>query len=105
MPAAVSTEDRLAAAHGARVGLAHIQNVPHSGELLQVLGAYARFDQDVAPQLAGDGEAGLFHGRLHVHVVVDDVRDEVRMGERLIHAAHHAESDVLRAALHEGREP
>ena len=50
------------------------------------------------------GEARLFERGLDVHAVVDDVGDELRVGLRLVPAAHDAEADVDVALLHEGRD-
>jgi hypothetical protein len=39
---------------------------------------------------------------LDVHAVVDNIRNELRMSERLIQATHDTEANVLVALLHEG---
>src|SRR5208283_1512554 len=92
----------LAATHGGGVLLTNTEDMAHRGELLESLGRHAGLDEDVAAYFVTDGEAGFFNGGLNVHVVVDQVRDKLSVGERLIHAAHDPEADVLRAAFHEG---
>ena len=42
-------------------------------------------------------------GFLHVHAEVDDVGDDLRVGLRLVVAAHHAECHPRRAVLREHR--
>ena len=59
---------------------------------------------DIAAVEGSLGEAGLFERGLHIHSVVDDVGDELRVGLRLVPAAHNAEADVDIALLHEGRD-
>jgi hypothetical protein len=48
-------------------------------------------------------EARRFQRFLHVHSVIDDVGNELRVRQRLHRAAHDAEADVLVALFHEGR--
>src|SRR5579863_1707034 len=96
--------DGLAASHEERKIAADIQVVAHRRQLLAHVGGNAVFDQNFAAdaEIAGDGEASDFHGGLQVHSVVDDVGDELGVGERLVGAAHDAESDVVVAVFHEG---
>src|SRR5690349_11690575 len=44
-----------------------------------------------------------FERLLHIHAVIDDIGNELRMGERLIGSAHNAKPDMRIAALHESR--
>ena len=69
--------------------------------LLSLSGRHAGFDRDRTSALVGDGEARVLERRLDVHAIVDDIRHELRMRQRLIRAAHNAESDMQVAALHE----
>jgi hypothetical protein len=48
------------------------------------------------------GETGLFKCSLDVHAKIHDVGNKLRVGLRLIPAAHNAKADVNVALLHEG---
>src|SRR5258708_40321108 len=64
---------------------------------------YARFDRHIASCRVSLGEAWGFERGLNIHPVIDNVRYELGVSQRLIGAAHNAETDVLRTALHQGR--
>ena len=95
-------EDGLTAAHLRSVAGVDLQDVAHLAQRVEGVGSYARLDDDAAAELLAIREARLFHRGLHVHVVIDDIRDELRVRERLIESTHDAEADLLIAALHEG---
>src|ERR1700722_1352550 len=64
----------------------------------------AILDEQVA---AGEGvlrKAGSLERGLNVHLEIDDIRDELRVGLRLIPTAHDAEGDAYVAVLRECRD-
>src|SRR5215472_11394033 len=76
----------------------------HAGELLADIGGDAIFDENLAGEveIVAHGEAGGFHRRLQVHPIINNVRNELGVSERLVGSAHDPESDVVVTMLHEG---
>src|SRR6516165_1597935 len=72
----------------------------HLAQCFEGGGRNARLDNDSAPELLAIGKTRFFHGSLDIHMVIDDVRHKLRVSERLIEAAHDAETDVLGTSLH-----
>src|SRR5208282_2030568 len=79
----------------------HLQHMAHLAQCFKGGGRNARFDYDFAAELLAIGKTRFFHRSLNVHVVVDDIGNELRMSQRLIQPAHDAETDVLVTSLHE----
>src|SRR5271166_3394530 len=78
-----------------------LQHMSHLGQSVEGGGRNARLDHDSAAELLAIGEARLFLRSLDVHVVVNNIRNKLRMSKRLIEAAHDAKANVLLAVLHE----
>src|SRR6185312_2259855 len=58
---------------------------------------------DIAASECWFGESRLFERGLDVHAEVNNVGNELRLGLRLVPAAHDAEADMNVALLHKGR--
>src|SRR5450631_4853677 len=80
----------------------HLQHMAPLAQCFNGGGGNARFDHDFAAELLAIGKTRFFHRSLNVHVVVDDVGNELGVSQRLIQSAHDAEADVLVTSLHEG---
>ena len=74
--------DGLASTHIHGEISADFELVAHACELLANTGRHPVFDENLAAQvkIAADCEAGALHGGLQIHAVVDDIRDELRVG-------------------------
>ena len=97
-------QHRLAAAHPARKIRQHFQIMAARRKPLAHAGRHPILDHHVAAAKGQLGEARSFQRRLDVHVVVHQVRNELRVRLRLVVAAHDAEADVDVVLLHEGRD-
>ena len=93
----------LAAAHGTGIRALHVKFVPEICELVLRGTGEAIFDKHIA---AGEGvfrKARCLERGLNVHFEIDDIGDELRVGLRLIPAAHDSEGDAHIAVLGESR--
>ncbi len=63
---------------------------------------WPRSDGDIAAGRRFLREARGFERGLYIHSVIDNIRDKLRMRQRLIRSAHDAETDMHVAALHVG---
>ena len=91
----------LATSHGGGIFTTDVQLVSHRGKFLQDVRFYSRLNSYVTATFGAYREACIFQRGLNIHAVVHHVGDELRMGQRLVRAAHDSESDVLLAAFHE----
>src|SRR5947199_3703335 len=62
---------------------------------------YSRFDPHIAAPHRELREPRRFERRLNIHLVIDEIRNELRLGMRLIDASHNPKADVCVATLHE----
>src|SRR5208337_4938754 len=79
----------------------HLQRMSHLRQCVECAGGNARLDHDSAAELLAIGKTRFLHRSLDIHMIVDDVRHELCMSQRLIQPAHDAEADVLVTSLHE----
>src|SRR5207248_2629777 len=90
-------------AHSRRVFFTYDQVVTFLRELLPNLRLHSRFNQDVAAHMiSSDSESRRFQSSLYVHSIIHHVRDELRVRQRLVGAAHNPKSHVNISMLHEG---
>jgi hypothetical protein len=56
---------------------------------------HSRLNDEVAPTLWTDSETGVLRSLLDIHAVVDQVGNELRVGQRLVRSSHDPEANVL----------
>ena len=98
-------EHGLAPAHRGGICAAHIEDVAHVRELVANIRGSASITM-LQPKCAGTWltvKRAVGERLLDIHVVVDEVGDELRVGKGLVDSAHDAEADVLVAMLHKSR--
>src|ERR1700685_4594070 len=78
--------------------------MPGCGEFVPGSLGNPRLDVHVATGKGLLRESRRIQRALHVHTVIDNIRDKLGMRLRLIPAAHNAESDSHIALLHESRD-
>jgi hypothetical protein len=101
-PAGGVADDGSALTDGARERLKQLDLVAARGQTGTDVGGDGLFHHDVAAIKGLLREARLLEGRLHVHVEVHDVGDELGMRLSLIPATHDAEADADVTLFHEG---
>src|ERR1700679_535329 len=78
--------------------------MPKCGEFIPGGLGNPRLDVHVAPGKSLFRKPRSVQRALHVHTVIDDVRDKLRVRLRLIPAAHNTERDAHIALFHESRD-
>ena len=85
----------ITAPHRLRIAQLHRDLMPLLAQPVNHLRRHAVLDRDLASGEAEFPEARTFKRRLKVHLEVRDIGDKLRMGLRLVEAAHDAERDTL----------
>src|SRR5262249_28945474 len=84
--------------------LANGQIVALVAQRLQDVRLHARLNYDLAAHMvSGNRESRRFQRSLKIHAVVHEVRNKLRVSQRLVRASHDAKADMNVAALHERR--
>jgi hypothetical protein len=75
--------------------LPHVELMAHGGKFLPHFRRHSRLNHEVAPTLWTDSETGVLQSLLDIHAVVDQVGNELRVGQRLVRSSHDPEANVL----------
>src|SRR5450759_2071120 len=78
----------LPATHCRGVFLPHVELMAHGGKFLAHFRCHSRLNHEVAPTLWTDSETGVLQSLLDIHAVVDQVGNELRVGQRLVRSSH-----------------
>src|SRR5581483_3785105 len=93
-------QNGLAPPHGLRVFPRDPNFMSALGELLERGRRDANLDSHVASAGTALGESRRLHSGLHVHSIIHNIGNKLRMGEGLVEAAHNAKADVQIALFH-----